>query len=307
MYRNTLEKGTSKYYCPSCGRKTFVRYVDTRTGKYIADEVGRCDREVKCGYHLKPSEYTKITNGNPFRGMRSERECIKQPSRPLPEPVYIPGHVFEQSLQHFENNNLFKFLAKLYGFDEALSLCEWYCVGTSKHWEGATVFWYVDQYGKVTRGKVMLYDKAGHRVKGCTSSVHYFMNLGVLPELHLYGLHLLKLDKQRPIAIVESEKSAIIAAGYFREYLWMASGSLSTLTAERLRPVRDRRIVLFPDGGAFEKWRKRAGDLSTLGFTIRCSDILEKGISDIERSIGYDIADLLVDHLGKQTVASFGK
>ena len=35
----------------------FVRYIDTATGQYIADEVGHCDRQESCGYHLKPHEY----------------------------------------------------------------------------------------------------------------------------------------------------------------------------------------------------------------------------------------------------------
>lgn len=99
------------------------------------------------------------------------------------------------------------------------------------------------------------------------------MKLGKLPELHLYGLHLLRLDQRRPVAVVESEKSAILAAWYFREYLWMATGSLSTLTAERLLPLKGREIVLFPDGGAFEIWQQKAESLSRR-FNIRCSDVL---------------------------------
>ena len=60
-YRFVLEKykgrGT-RFECPSCHRKgTFTRYIDTLTGEYLSEEVGRCDREDKCGYHYKLGQY----------------------------------------------------------------------------------------------------------------------------------------------------------------------------------------------------------------------------------------------------------
>lgn len=170
-YEIRLEKGSTKHICPACKRKTFVRYVDTKTDDYIADEVGRCDREVKCGYHLKPGEYFQLSGKNPFHKRPfSNVQSTKGIKAPDEKPVYVPDEMFEKSLQHYEQNSLFLFLCELCGVNETLELCEWYCVGTSKLWPGACVFWYVDQFYRVTRGKVMLYDKAGHRVKGCTNS-----------------------------------------------------------------------------------------------------------------------------------------
>ena len=52
-----------KVICPHCGRKLFVRYVDTYDGcNYIGDAVGKCDHEHSCGYHYKPSEYFRDSN-----------------------------------------------------------------------------------------------------------------------------------------------------------------------------------------------------------------------------------------------------
>src|SRR5690554_4535334 len=53
-YRYTLEKGSKKYHCPECNKKTFVRYIDTETGNYLPEQYGRCDRENNCAYHLNP-------------------------------------------------------------------------------------------------------------------------------------------------------------------------------------------------------------------------------------------------------------
>lgn len=48
----------SRYECPVCHHKgVFVRYIDTETGLYLSPEVGRCNREDKCGYHYTPKQY----------------------------------------------------------------------------------------------------------------------------------------------------------------------------------------------------------------------------------------------------------
>ncbi|MCG8375725.1 MAG: DUF6371 domain-containing protein [Chlorobiales bacterium] len=294
-YQFELEKGSTKHICPACRKKVFVRYVDTETGQYIADDVGRCDREIKCSYHLKPGEYFHLTGENPLRKRLLRNDLLTRSIKvPDEKPVYVPDVLFRGSLQHYEENMFFRYLVQLFGTDKAEELCAWYCVGTTKHWDGACVFWYLDDSGRVTRGKVMLYDNTGHRVKGCTNSVHSLMKLGALPELHLYGLHLLRLDKTLPVAIVESEKSAILAAGHLKDFIWMATGSLSTLTAERLQPLQGREIVLFPDGGAFEKWQEKAESMSRK-FSIRCSDVLERCLSDEQRKVGYDIGDVIAN------------
>ena len=41
-----------------------------------------------------------------------------------------------------------------------------YKVGTSKYWDGATVFWQTDNQNKVRTGKIMLYNsETGKRIK----------------------------------------------------------------------------------------------------------------------------------------------
>jgi len=49
----------SRFRCPKCRHphKTFKRYINTETNQYLADHIGRCDREEQCGYHFAPRDY----------------------------------------------------------------------------------------------------------------------------------------------------------------------------------------------------------------------------------------------------------
>jgi rubredoxin len=61
VMRFQLEKyrgPSTRYTCPECGKKKeFTRYIDIDTGNYIADHVGKCNREINCGYHYTPKQY----------------------------------------------------------------------------------------------------------------------------------------------------------------------------------------------------------------------------------------------------------
>ena len=62
QYRYQLERyrgRSTRHVCPQCGRKNvFTRYVDTENNNiYISDNVGKCNRLDKCGYHYTPHQY----------------------------------------------------------------------------------------------------------------------------------------------------------------------------------------------------------------------------------------------------------
>lgn len=70
---------------------------------------------------------------------------------------------------------------------------------------------------------------------------------------------------------------------------------LSYLTPERLAPLRGRRIVLFPDSGALNKWQLKAEELRGLGFIVQVSAALENLVTSDERKAGIDLADVLLN------------
>ena len=111
QYRYQLEKYRgrgSRYVCPKCRRKhTFTRYIDTYNNIYINDDVGKCNRIDKCGYHYTPHQYFV---DNPWIGDMScshvqiHRVCEhvnvnkpQLPPRPQPKPYgLIPRWVMER-------------------------------------------------------------------------------------------------------------------------------------------------------------------------------------------------------------------
>jgi hypothetical protein len=104
--------------------------------------------------------------------------------------------------------------------------------------------------------------------------------------------HLL-IDKTKPVAIVESEKTAVIASVYLPQFIWVAVGSLTNLNAEKCSILKGRTVTLFPDLNGFDKWSSKAKELSHLAiFTV--SDLLERKATEAERKQGFDLADYLI-------------
>jgi hypothetical protein len=108
----------------------------------------------------------------------------------------------------------------------------------------------------------------------------------------LFGEHLLK-DSTKPVAIVESEKTAILSSVYLPEFTWLACGALTGLSEEKCKVLAGRSVTLFPDLNGFEKWSLKAKQLSHIAkFTV--SDLLERKGTDQERESGLDLADYLL-------------
>ena len=298
-YRYTLEtyNGKNRYHCPSCQhKKKFSRYIDTETGEHISPNVGRCNRESKCGHHYTPKQYFQDNNIS-FDTINPV--AYKQRTIAPPKPVsFIPFHLFRASLKAHEANHFVQRLVSLFGAEVASGLVNRYFIGTSKHWNGATVFWQIDTNGKVRTGKIMLYNPTtGKRVKNLELPVYWVHKALKQPEFELkqclFGEHLL-IDKTKPVAIVESEKTAVIASVYLPQFIWLASSGLNGLNAEKCSVLKGRTVTLFPDVGCFDKWSSKAEEFSHLAiFTV--SNLLELKATETERIDGLDIADYLVE------------
>jgi hypothetical protein len=211
------------------------------------------------------------------------------------QPTTIPNDIFSASLKAYYKNRFISYLRKIFSDEIVKRLISKYYIGTSKHWGGSTVFWQIDIQGKIRTGKVMLYDDKGHRVKEPFNHINWVHSL-LYKEYNLqqclFGEHLLTDDKTIPIAIVESEKTAIINSAYFPEFIWLAVGAKSNLKPKRCKALMGRRVVLYPDVGAYEDWQQKAKKLSYF-CDIVVSDLLETHADEQAKQAGYDLADYL--------------
>ena len=69
----------------------------------------------------------------------------------------------------------------------------------------------------------------------------------------LFGEHLLLEHPGMPVALVESEKTAVICSGLMHQHLWLATGGKSCIN-DRLLVLQVRKIIAFPDIDGFQNW-----------------------------------------------------
>lgn len=110
-----------------------------------------------------------------------------------------------------------------------------------------------------------------------------------------FGEHLLPHIRDKPVALVESEKTAILATHYLPQYLWLATGGkCSCMNRETIKSLQGREVILVPDLNATEEWRKRMTIFDEFGIKVTLFDKLELTATDEERAQGLDIADYLI-------------
>ena len=307
-YRFILEpyKGVAtRHTCPQCKHKRcFSKYIDTEGDTKFPNHVGRCDREDNCGYHFTPKEYFEqnpdTRNALKNNDYSQKSLYVRSQSRDIPTD-YVDSQIVDLTLTQYLQNNFYLFLVSQFGEDKALESMKQYRVGTSKHWRGATIFWQTDAQNRIRTGKIMLYNpETGKRVKQPHNHITWAHSLlkknGFNLKQCFFGEHLLSVEPHRPIAIVESEKSALIASHYIPQYRWIASGGKNgCFNKESLQALNNRRVVLFPDLGAMDVWHQKSELMKSLGIEVLLFDYLEKNGTSEQREKGYDIADFLLE------------
>lgn len=305
-HKHSLDTTSKKFTCPACGQKRFVKYVDNKTGEYVADDVGRCDRENNCGYHKPPREYFE-TLGTQEPGAKAKKPEIAFEQRK--DISYLSLEEVEQSLENVEKTNFAIFLHSLLGKDVADQLLEKYFVGNAgTYYPGSCIFWRIDQDANVRTGKVMYYNKeTGKRNKAFNPIFVHSKEKAFNLQLCFFGEHLLAEYPDMPVGMVESEKTAIIASHFLPEMIWLATGGKSGCKWKEYeinKVLKDRNIILFPDFGydnkqtgktCYQHWRECAEIISkSIPCTIKVSRLLEEKFSEKQRSEDLDLADVLI-------------
>lgn len=321
-YQFKFEKGSKKYACPKCGApKKFRRYINRRTGEYAGVDFGRCDRENSCGYHRYPSTEQSFAGNSAFFGLKRrvfQETTFKNAASSFQSPVtmakmpdYIAFDVLIRTLTSNEPNAFVQFLFDLFP-DDPDAVCgaiAAYGIGTFKNF---TAFPKIDRSGRVATAKLMKFDRrSGKRLREnySVSSLPYELKrTGELKQDFetdkdvFFGEHLLSKFPNLPVAIVEAEKTAVIAficKSAFPDFVWLATGSKQWLNVNRLKQLGKRRIILYPDADGFNHWRKIEAEARASGLNVMMSDIIEKQATSAQKAQQLDLADYLV-HIQRQ-------
>lgn len=314
-YQYILDKSSKKYYCPDCGKRRFVKYVDIETSEYLPDNFGVCDRLINCGYNCNPYKdgyhKSQITINNykwqpkPIRTDYKKIDIIQYP---------IPENVLLHTLKDYDKNNFIQYLLTKYNADVVTKQIENYFLGTVNNY---TSFAYIDCGGTCRAIALIQYDNSCKRLKNDIQArnIHTYLqteykNSNQTPPnwltnyvqneskfTCLYGEHLINqtINQYKPIGLVEAPKTAFIASLVYPNYVWLAVGALSYLTADRVKAIQGREVYLFPDTSteskAYNLWIKKA---KQFGFT--CIDLLEKLSTNDEKLKGYDLADYILEN-----------
>lgn len=283
LYKFELQKGSKHIICPSCQRKTFKPYVYTGTNNIVdAYKFGRCERINNCGY----IRYPNITGSDFEEWSPPEPKFYRAPT-----PDFIPKKLIEASFSQFTKNVFFMWLVKMFGKNTALDLQKKYNIGTAKN--NGTVFWQEDRQGKFRTGKVMYYGSNGRRLKNKKS---WYVHKQIKPNFELmqvfFGEHL--TSKNKPIALCESEKTAILMSIFEPQYIWVSAGGAHMLNLYRLTRL-PRLDFVSPDHGAFNLWERQTNIFKNRKMDAR----VEIAVREKKVEEGADILDVILKELAK--------
>lgn len=291
-----------KDICPSCGQRSFTPYVD-EDGNILDANVGRCDRESKCGYHYAPKQFFAEHPDMSIEDWRDAKPRHISLDAPKKELCLIPMELIDRSVTADRDSALQVFF-KTHLSEADANLLDWsaeeYRVGVTR--EGATIFPQIDIEGRCRTAKIMRYSSTtGHRLKGQAGAIDWvhsrMKKSGNLPqdwELSqcLFGEHLLAKHPEEPVAVVESEKTAVICSAFIPNYVWVATGGKSQLN-ERMNVLKGRKVLVFPDSDGYEEWCAKIEQFPDLD--IQVSDLLHINATTEEQERQIDLADVIIE------------
>lgn len=244
-----------------------------------------------------------------------QRLQVRKRVYPSPEQkpmAYIPVECMEETLSH--ENSLCRCLYQLYPAPLVDFIADEYRLGRYEgrdlrggSIEGGTIFWLIDEEGRVHNGKMQLYyddinsPLFGHYDHG-EGRMQYIgwqyerggklEGDGQLDTKCLFGAHLLKGSPGATVVLVESPKNAIVGACEHPEFIWVAAGSKSMLNTNVLKPLANRQVIVIPDRDAIPEWSERIDNMYTLA-NFHVSDFCERMAPTDQPK--YDIADYIIE------------
>lgn len=332
-------------------KKKGIRYLgkcpfheDRHLGSFVVYPKGNCYKCFSCGAKggvvdfLMNYERLSYPDAIRWLGKKYSIETDMEnfnytppPPRPAPPPLELlelPKYLMAGTICNVELSELAQWIRTGINWDAIQraridKVFSDYNLAMSR--QGMTIFWLIDDQGRLRTGKMMRYNPDGHRCKDAgynqdwihaALSRHWDEERKEMsydppyphPELFnpdkqemqscYYGMHLIDhYGDNATVCIVESEKTAIlmaIAYGNHQGQVWMACGGLENINRDKLQPIinRHRRIVLYPDRDGVEKWRVKMEQLHYERITMDTRPVTQWWLpEDGEKA---DVADVVI-------------
>jgi hypothetical protein len=253
------------------------RFIDTTNNQLLDDSYGVCERLFNCGYEKRP-------NTEKVQSAAEYREPLKT--------FYFEPDVMAKTLNKYSNNALYCFLCSKFGVDKVNETFDRYKVGTTD-W-GDTIFWQVNQLGKIVAGKKIQYFSNGKRNKARGANWLHNQN-GFDLAIHeltqtLFGSHLIDSATEK-IYVVESEKTALICDMVKKDNstVFVATGGMQNLGL--IAKIKTNvPIFCIPDNDSNQIW---ADKIIRLG--LNCKIEIIQALQEMEK--GSDVGDLILKNL----------
>ena len=221
------------------------------------------------------------------------------------EYTYIPMDFLKPKVS--VSNSFSQCLGYLFDEAQVMTLTESYLLGKYRwnQYDDDVIFASIDGQGRIHNLKLQHYctDWRSPHFAHCDKEHIYFLGRWlakqgvvaadtVFDNDCFFGAHLLPQRPYATVALVESPKNAVIAAGAYPELVWVATGSKDMLKKARaIESLRDRDVMVFPDRDAIDEWKnilKERKDLAN--FTV--SDFCESHAP--ADNAKFDIADYVI-------------
>lgn len=238
--------------------------------------------------HIKPAKPRDVEDVKPLEMLVMDRQHVLETTKERSKNILVYW------MQHLPWNDEQR---------ERLDKVLWqYCVGHFAK-DGRTVFWQVDEQGRVHTGKLMMYGTDGKRNRDKWEHPGWaHNNMGTFDKEKygmqqcLFGLHLIDKYPDVPVNIVESEKTALICATTYGldKGLWLACGGLQNMKESELQPLIDRKrtIYLWPDKDGREDWEVFVDSIAYDNIHIWTKFLTDNWLSDDGEKA--DIADIIL-------------
>jgi hypothetical protein len=267
--------------------------------------------------------YMKV-NYLPINSQENPAPSFKKETSEVSIDLLSNYYLYEMR-ESYSQMALFCALAAVFGLKRVEDAFEKYDVRVTKRYmyneRYGTVFIQKSHDGKIRQVKEMGYNTEGHRLKAGQDAlvykerryIHsidddkiYYFGKYLIDTKHcewkaqqcFFGEHLLNQYAELPVAIVESEKTAIISSICQPKYLWLATGGqygCQWYNPAVYNVLRERKVILFPDLKAGEHWQMYADSMMRDGIDVSIIKLEEmSGVSRQDTEDGLDIGDFFI-------------